>query len=164
MSTSATSIRRRRVIPTHCQCNMPLVRRVAWTDTNPCRRFLNCRFSNIAGTTRCNSFYWIDPELTNPWYKTQMFEIYLTLNPEERYLYHNQIIAQNQLENFQNEFEVYQHDMQMQIENMELKTWKLDYYAVGSFVVGCVCNEFAVGSFGVGSFGVSVIKDLLLCL
>ncbi|GKA86186.1 hypothetical protein Tco_0807897, partial [Tanacetum coccineum] len=152
------------VIPTHCQCNMPLVRRVAWTDTNPCRRFLNCRFSNIAGTTRCNSFYWIDPELTNPWYKTQMFEIYLTLNPEERHLYHNQITAQNQLENLQNEFEVYQHDMQMQIENMELETWKLDYYAVGSFVVGCVCNEFAVGSFGVGSFGVSVMKDLLLCL
>ncbi|GKA06617.1 hypothetical protein Tco_0685841 [Tanacetum coccineum] len=48
MSTSATSIRRRRVIPTHCQCNMPLVRRVAWTDTNPCRRFLNCRFSNYS--------------------------------------------------------------------------------------------------------------------
>ncbi|GJW97685.1 hypothetical protein Tco_0179493 [Tanacetum coccineum] len=99
------------VIPTHCQCNKPLVRRVAWTDINPCRRFLNYRNSNIAGTTYCNSFYWIDPELTNPWYKTQIFEMYLTLNPKERHLYHNQITAQNQLENLQNEFEVYHHDM-----------------------------------------------------
>ncbi|GKE29864.1 hypothetical protein Tco_1445248 [Tanacetum coccineum] len=163
MSTSATSIRRRRVIPTHCQCNMPLVRRVAWTDTNPCRRFLNCRFSNIAGTTHCNSFYWIDPELTNPWYKTQMFEIYLTLNPKERHLYHNQITAQNQLENLQNEFEVYQHDMQMQIENMELEVNKSKKKAqllikcllvLALLIFWCVCNE--------GSFAVSVMKDLLV--
>ncbi|GKA55194.1 hypothetical protein Tco_0754143 [Tanacetum coccineum] len=153
MSTSATSIRKRRVIPTHCQCNMPLVRRIAGTS--------------------CNSFYWIDPELTNPWYKTQMFEIYLTLNPEERHLYHNQITAQNQLENLQNEFEVYQHDMQMQIENMELEVNKSKKKAQ-LLIKWCVCNEFAVGSFGVGSFavgsfgvgsfGVSVMKDLLLCL
>ncbi|GJR50877.1 hypothetical protein Tco_1401398 [Tanacetum coccineum] len=152
MSTSATSIRRRRVIPTHCQCNVPLVRRVDWTDTNPCRRFLNCRFSNIAGTTRCNSFYCIDPELTNPWYKTQMFKIYLTLNPEEDiYTIIKSLLKIN-----------------LRICKMSLKfistTWKLDYYAVGSFVGGCVCNELAIGNFGVGSFGVSVMKDLLLCL
>ncbi|GJV79427.1 hypothetical protein Tco_1515297 [Tanacetum coccineum] len=64
-----------------------------------------------ADTAHYNSFYWIDPELTNPWYMTQIFEMYLTLNPDERHLYHNQITAQNQLKNSQNEFDVYQQDM-----------------------------------------------------
>ncbi|GJW19070.1 hypothetical protein Tco_0026506 [Tanacetum coccineum] len=124
-----------------------IILRVAWTDTNPCRRFLNCRFSNIAGTTHCNSFYWIDPELTNQWYKTQMFEIYLTLNPKERHLYYNQITAQNLLENLQNEFEVYQHDyaslqirrkMELEVNKSKKKAQLLikvdDYSPRGDFI------------------------------
>nr|GEV57335.1 hypothetical protein [Tanacetum cinerariifolium] len=31
----------------------------------------------------CDAFYWIDPELNNGWYKNQIIELYLALNPNE---------------------------------------------------------------------------------
>nr|GEZ42952.1 cysteine-rich receptor-like protein kinase 20 [Tanacetum cinerariifolium] len=68
MSTSSINSKRRP--PTHCQCGKPLARRVAWTNINPCRRFLNCRNSTNHGMPHCNSFYWIDPELPNEWSQT----------------------------------------------------------------------------------------------
>ncbi|GKB51933.1 hypothetical protein Tco_0902686 [Tanacetum coccineum] len=124
MSTSATSIRKRRVIPTHCQCNMPLVRRVAWTDTNPCRRFLKLPvdFNRKWGRLFAKSFYsGYDPELTKPMYKTLMFEIYTYFRILRKtcYTIKAQIggLLKMQLE-ICNELEVYQHDNRIRLENI----------------------------------------------
>ncbi|GJY35132.1 retrovirus-related pol polyprotein from transposon TNT 1-94 [Tanacetum coccineum] len=38
----------------------------------------------IDGTTHNNSFYKVDLELSNLWYKTQIFELYLTMNLDEK--------------------------------------------------------------------------------
>ncbi|GJR84980.1 RNA-directed DNA polymerase, eukaryota [Tanacetum coccineum] len=50
-----------------CKCKFPLVRRTAWTDLNPCRRFLNYRKSNVTSKKSCDAFFWIDLELHNGW-------------------------------------------------------------------------------------------------
>ncbi|GJV98450.1 hypothetical protein Tco_1553702 [Tanacetum coccineum] len=66
----------------------------------------------------CNSFYWIDPELPNEWYKSQLLELYLTLNQEERVHFLGQLSAQERLEILQDDFEVYQNEMETEIEAM----------------------------------------------
>ncbi|GJU81810.1 hypothetical protein Tco_1284175 [Tanacetum coccineum] len=76
MSSSLATPRRR--LPTHCKCGFPLVKRMSWTDLNHAMRFLNCRNSNIARRKKCDAFCWIDPEISSPWYKYQMFELYVT--------------------------------------------------------------------------------------
>ncbi|GKB50573.1 hypothetical protein Tco_0901326 [Tanacetum coccineum] len=85
--SSSSSISRRR-LPTKCKCGFPLVKPVSWTYLNPGRRFLNCRNfnSNIRDQKKCNDFFWIDPEIHNPWYKYQMFKLYVTQNPDESVL------------------------------------------------------------------------------
>nr|GEW52985.1 hypothetical protein [Tanacetum cinerariifolium] len=110
--------------PTHCQCEKPLARRVAWTNINPCRRFLTCRIQlqiincQNLGMPHYNSFYWIDHELPNEWYKSQLLELYLTLNQEQRVHFLGQLTAQERLEILQDEFEVYQNEMKTEIEAM----------------------------------------------
>ncbi|GKB93409.1 hypothetical protein Tco_0979546 [Tanacetum coccineum] len=83
MSSSSATYRRR--LPTNCKCGFSLVKRVSWTDLNLGRRFLNRHNSNIS----------------NPWYKYQMFEVYVTQNPDERFLYVEHLRAQDQLERLQ---------------------------------------------------------------
>ncbi|GJY39980.1 hypothetical protein Tco_0426344 [Tanacetum coccineum] len=94
--------------PRVCKCGNPLVRQTAWTVHNPCRMFLNCRNSNVIGKRSCDAFYWIDLELNNGWYKNQMIELYLGLNPDEMYEYTEQIRAQDHFEMLEAEYEVYQ--------------------------------------------------------
>lgn len=60
----------------------------------------------------------------------KLFELYQTLHPAERACYADQISVQDQLESLEHEFEVYQNDMELQIQNMKLelikskkKTW-----------------------------------------
>ncbi|GJX13692.1 hypothetical protein Tco_0205450 [Tanacetum coccineum] len=76
MSSSSSTSRRR--LPTHFKCGFSLVKCVSWTDLNPARRFLNCRNSNIVGKNKSGDFWWIDPEISTPWHKYQMFELYVT--------------------------------------------------------------------------------------
>ncbi|GKE26956.1 hypothetical protein Tco_1442340 [Tanacetum coccineum] len=108
MSTSSINSRRRP--PTHCQCGKSLARRVAWTN-------INHRQKN-PGMPHCNSFYWIDLELPNEWYKSQLLELYLTLNQEQMVHFLGQLSAQERLEILQDEFEVYQNEIETEIEAM----------------------------------------------
>ncbi|GKC41727.1 hypothetical protein Tco_1059449, partial [Tanacetum coccineum] len=70
------------------------------------------------GMPHCNSFYWIDLKLPNEWYKSQLQELYLTLNQEQRVHFLGQLSAQERLEILQDEFEVYQNEMETEIEAM----------------------------------------------
>ncbi|GJW44667.1 hypothetical protein Tco_0073466 [Tanacetum coccineum] len=78
------------------------------------------------GMPHCNSFYWIDLELPNEWYKTQLLEVYLTLNQEERTHFMGQLSVQERLEILQDDFEVYQNEMETQMEAMENKKEELE--------------------------------------
>ncbi|GJZ10883.1 hypothetical protein Tco_0545642 [Tanacetum coccineum] len=99
MSSSSANSRRR--LPTNCKCGLPLSKRVSLTDLNPARRFLNCRNSNISNKKKCNDFWWIDPEISSPWYTYQMFKLYVTQTPDERFLYLEHLRAQDHLERLQ---------------------------------------------------------------
>ncbi|GKC97471.1 hypothetical protein Tco_1167746, partial [Tanacetum coccineum] len=55
----------------------------------------------IVNTKKCDDFYWIDPELNSPWYKYQIFELYVTQHPEQRFLFVEHLRAQDQLERLQ---------------------------------------------------------------
>ncbi|GKA51755.1 hypothetical protein Tco_0744951 [Tanacetum coccineum] len=67
----------------------------------------------------CDAFYWIDPELNNGWYKNQMIELYLALNPNERYEYTEQIRAQDRFEMLEADYEVYQTKMELKLVESE---------------------------------------------
>ncbi|GKC72507.1 hypothetical protein Tco_1118390 [Tanacetum coccineum] len=125
MASSSSSLRNR-VLPTHCKCGFPLVKRTAWTDINPHRRFLNCRNSNIPSRKNCNAFYWIDHEMYNQWYRTQMFELFLHLNPTKRDEYTNQIRIQERFDILEAEYLVYQSQMRTRVNDVEAsaRLWK----------------------------------------
>nr|GEX61121.1 hypothetical protein [Tanacetum cinerariifolium] len=106
-------------LPRLCKCRNPLVRRTAWTVFNSCRRFLNCRNSNVTRKKSCDAFYKIDPELNNGWYKNQMIELYLALTHDERYLYMEHIRAQDRYEMLEAEYEVYQAEMELKLVEAE---------------------------------------------
>ena len=70
----------------------------------------------------CNTFYQIN--LEPEWYKTQVLEVYLSLNKEERLNYTGQIYAHQRLENLEDEFELYQNKIEMKNEQMEIELYK----------------------------------------
>ncbi|GKB06482.1 hypothetical protein Tco_0834715, partial [Tanacetum coccineum] len=50
---------------------------------------------------KCDAFWWIDPEISSPWYKYQMFELYVTQHPKQRFLFVEHLRAQDQLKRLQ---------------------------------------------------------------
>ncbi|GJR86746.1 hypothetical protein Tco_0210757 [Tanacetum coccineum] len=74
----------------------------------------------------CNSFYWIDHGIPNEWYKTQLLKLYLTLNDEARAHFLGQLSAQEKLEILQDDFKVYQIEIEIQMEAMEIKKEELE--------------------------------------
>ncbi|GKA99231.1 hypothetical protein Tco_0827168, partial [Tanacetum coccineum] len=52
----------------------------------------------IAGKKKCDDFWWIDLEISSPWCKYQIFELYVTQHPEQRFLFVEHLRGQDQLE------------------------------------------------------------------
>ncbi|GJU93134.1 hypothetical protein Tco_1317890 [Tanacetum coccineum] len=40
---------------------------------------------------RCDAFYWIDGELHGDWYKSALYEMYVSMNPEQRDLFEHEV-------------------------------------------------------------------------
>ncbi|GJZ96160.1 hypothetical protein Tco_0668494 [Tanacetum coccineum] len=89
---------RNRVLPSHCKCNIRLARRISWTERNPGRRFLVCPrpliFSSFLCFIKCDDFYWIDGELYGDWYKFALYEMYVSMNPEQIELFEHEVNQQ----------------------------------------------------------------------
>ncbi|GJU53115.1 hypothetical protein Tco_1226829, partial [Tanacetum coccineum] len=58
-------------------------------------------------------------ELNNVWYNNQMIELYLALNPDERFEYMEQIRAQDCFEMLEAEYAVYQTEMELKLVEAE---------------------------------------------
>ncbi|GJW65915.1 hypothetical protein Tco_0117799 [Tanacetum coccineum] len=134
MSSSSSSINRNRVrsLPTHCKCGLPLARRISWTEWNPGRRFLGCRKPPFSGE-QCSSFHWIDGHLNSQWYKTTMYELYVTQSPEQRDVFDDainqfemQITRQERLESLEQEFASYKSKMEADLKKYKssMVQWK----------------------------------------
>nr|GEU83156.1 hypothetical protein [Tanacetum cinerariifolium] len=52
----------------------------------------------------CKRWYWNDPELENKWYKTQLYEVHLLLNPLQREELENELTSREKLAVLQVEF------------------------------------------------------------
>ncbi|GJX76800.1 hypothetical protein Tco_0323611 [Tanacetum coccineum] len=120
MSTSSSNSHnqsRIRSFPTHCKCSLPLARRISWTEMNPGR----------------SSFYWIDGGLNSEWYKTNMYELYMAMNPEQRgdfetaiNRFEMQIERQERLVSLEQEFANYKSKMEADLKKYQygMVKWK----------------------------------------
>ncbi|KAL4567187.1 hypothetical protein LXL04_022762, partial [Taraxacum kok-saghyz] len=66
---------------THCDCGDPVGKWTSWRPSNPRRRFIGC--PNYRDPNRdCKFFDWVDPKLTNQWYKDLILELHSEGNTE----------------------------------------------------------------------------------
>ncbi|PWA80505.1 hypothetical protein CTI12_AA195600 [Artemisia annua] len=59
--------------PTHCEHDQPVIRQTLRTIDFPLRRFLGC--VEYYNGSKCKTFYWLDPELPNDYYKQEVFNL-----------------------------------------------------------------------------------------
>nr|GEY75701.1 hypothetical protein [Tanacetum cinerariifolium] len=79
---------------------------------------------------KCDAFYWIDGELQAAWYKHVMYEMYLTMNSDQRDVFVEEInrhelgiLAQERLGYVEAEFENYKARMVLQLKREQSKVW-----------------------------------------
>ncbi|GJX98161.1 hypothetical protein Tco_0355180 [Tanacetum coccineum] len=87
---------------------------------------LGMRVETDSSRKNCNAFYWIDPEIYNQWYRTQMFELFLHLNPTERDEYTEQLRVQEHFDLLEAEYHVYQAEMKTRLNDAKAsaRLWK----------------------------------------
>ncbi|GKA95306.1 hypothetical protein Tco_0817344 [Tanacetum coccineum] len=71
---------------------------IAWTNTNPCRRFVVCPNRSKPGKKKCDTWDWYDLELESDWYRQNLYEIYVLLNPHQRRQLGNEMTRQQKIE------------------------------------------------------------------
>ncbi|KAL4562367.1 hypothetical protein LXL04_034569 [Taraxacum kok-saghyz] len=80
MSSSSSSVgsrnrAKRPPLRARCGCDDPVEKWTDWRSNNPGRRFIGCPNYRDAEKD-CNYFAWIDPELSNQWYKDLLMEFH----------------------------------------------------------------------------------------
>ncbi|GJZ90165.1 hypothetical protein Tco_0662092 [Tanacetum coccineum] len=89
--------------PTECKCGLPLMTLTSWTRDNPARRFGVCP----------NKY------LENKWYRTQLYEMHLLLNPSQREELENELTSREELAVLQVEFADMEGQMQQLMEELK---------------------------------------------
>lgn len=69
---------------------------------------------------KCKSFYWFDPELNNQRYRETIYELYMTMNKEER----EDFTCQRQMEEIATEFDLYKSNMNIELNFLQLELKK----------------------------------------
>ncbi|GKA51491.1 hypothetical protein Tco_0744687 [Tanacetum coccineum] len=118
MSASSSSIRSRfRTLPTHCNCGIRLAKRVSCTKINP-----------FFCPDKCDAFYWNNDELQGGWFKHAMYEMYLTMNGDQRDVFVEEInihelgiLAQERLAYVEADFESYKSRMVLELKREQTK-------------------------------------------
>ncbi|GJZ63052.1 hypothetical protein Tco_0619473 [Tanacetum coccineum] len=80
-----------------CKCGLPLMTLTSWTRDNPARRFGVCPNSYKKGIRHRKRWYWNDSGLENKWYRTQLYEMHLLLNPSQREELENELTSREEL-------------------------------------------------------------------
>nr|GEV19380.1 hypothetical protein [Tanacetum cinerariifolium] len=83
-----------------------------------CLVYRPSHFSN-KGIKHCKRWYWCDPELEIKWYRTQLYEMHLLLNPSQREELENELTRQEELAVFQVEFADMEGQMQQLMEELK---------------------------------------------
>ncbi|GJT11326.1 hypothetical protein Tco_0858368 [Tanacetum coccineum] len=83
MSSSSSTSNWIRPIPTHYFCDLPVVERTSHTPANPARRFLCCPKHSESGS-QCRFYHFLDPEISNGYYRNEMHNLYIQLQQARR--------------------------------------------------------------------------------
>nr|GEX67663.1 hypothetical protein [Tanacetum cinerariifolium] len=75
----------------------------------------------------CKRWYWNDPELENKWYRTQLYEMHLLLNPSQREELENELTSREELVILQVEFVDMEDRMQELMEEFKKSQKMLSY-------------------------------------
>nr|GEU37276.1 hypothetical protein [Tanacetum cinerariifolium] len=75
--------------------------------------------SAVKGIKHCKRWYWNDPELENKWYRTQLYEMHLLLNPSKREELENELTSREELVVLQVEFADTEGQMQQLMEELK---------------------------------------------
>ncbi|GJU10895.1 hypothetical protein Tco_1133291 [Tanacetum coccineum] len=105
--------------PTKCKCGLLLMTLTSWTRDNPARRFGVCPNKYKKGIKHCKRWYWNDPELENKWYRTQLYDMYLLLNPSQREELENELTSREELAVLQVKFADMEGQMQQLMEELK---------------------------------------------
>ncbi|GKD06638.1 hypothetical protein Tco_1181612 [Tanacetum coccineum] len=105
--------------PTECKCGLPLMTLTSWTRDNPARRFGVCPNKYKNGIKHCKRWYWRDSLLEIKWYRIQLYEMHLLLNPPQKEELENELTSREELAVFQVEFVDMEDQMQKVIEELK---------------------------------------------
>ncbi|GJX13874.1 zinc finger C2H2-type/integrase DNA-binding domain-containing protein [Tanacetum coccineum] len=81
-----------------CHCGLPLRVLTSWTPTNPARRFVVCPNRSKPGKKKCGYWEWYDPKINTEWYKINLYELFILLNPNQRNLLHIEVSCQERID------------------------------------------------------------------
>ncbi|GJU15699.1 zinc finger C2H2-type/integrase DNA-binding domain-containing protein [Tanacetum coccineum] len=119
-----------------CHCGLPLRVLTSWTPTNPARRFVVCPNRSKLGKKKCGYWEWYDPEINTEWYKMNLYELFILLNPNQRNLLHNEVSCQERID--QLEVESVENAPHMRRCEASLNFWKFTFLAFAMFVLTTV--------------------------
>ncbi|GJX55404.1 hypothetical protein Tco_0960411 [Tanacetum coccineum] len=126
--------------PTECKCGLPLMTLTSWTRDNPARRFGVCPNKYKKGIKHCKRWYWNDPELENKWYRTQLYEMHLLLNPSQREELENELTSREELAVLQVEFADMEGQMQQLMEELKKSQKNAFFWKSTAIVFGVVAS------------------------
>ncbi|GJV60974.1 copia protein [Tanacetum coccineum] len=113
--------------PTECKCGLSLMTPTSWTRDNPARRFGVCP----------NKY------LENKWYKTQLYEMHLLLNPSQREELENELTSREELAVLQVEFADMEGQMQQLMKELKKSQKNAFFWKSTAIVFGVMASFIA---------------------
>ncbi|GJU25440.1 hypothetical protein Tco_1164061, partial [Tanacetum coccineum] len=92
------------------------------------------------GIKHCKRWYWNDPELENKWYRTQLYEMHLLLNPLQREKLENELTSREELAVLQVEFADMEGQMQQLMEELKKSQKNAFFWKSTAIVFGVVAS------------------------
>ncbi|GJQ91170.1 hypothetical protein Tco_0002309 [Tanacetum coccineum] len=126
--------------PTEYNCGLPLMTLTFWTRDNPAKRFGVCPNKYKKGIKHCKRWYWNDPELENKWYRTQLYEMHMLLNPSQREELENELTSREELAVLQVEFADMEGQMQQLMEELKKSQKNAFFWKSTAIVFGVVAS------------------------
>nr|GEV34750.1 DNA-(apurinic or apyrimidinic site) lyase 2 [Tanacetum cinerariifolium] len=108
-------------------CGLPLRVLTAWTSTNPARRFVVRPNRSKPMKKKCEVWDWYDLEIKSDWYRMNLYEMYNTLNPQQRRQVGQETSRQMRIEGL--EVELVEKNLQLQKSLASLTFWKSIFFA-----------------------------------
>ena len=105
-----------------CECGLPLRVLTSWTSTNPGRRFVVCPNRSKPMGKKCEVWDWYDVEIESDWYRMNLYEMYNTLNPQQRRRLGQETSRQVRIEGL--EAELVAQNLQLQKSLASQAFWK----------------------------------------